>query len=222
MEEASTITTGSKLLDDLLNGGYEKDIVTTVYGPSASGKSNIAMMAAAANADQRVVYVDTESGLSVTRLRQLSDDAEQVLENTMVVQPASLEDQGAALERLKGSVDDVSIVIVDSIAMLYRLKVAKENDIQATNQALAEQIADLIRIARDDETPVLVTNQVYEDFDGGGVNIVGGDILKYGSKCLIELKDEDGREAIVRKHRSMAAGKRVSFTIVDDGIVAPS
>jgi DNA repair protein RadB len=223
MEEASTITTGSPVLDDLLNGGYETDIVTTVYGPSGSGKSNVAMLAAASHADGKVVFVDTESGLSVRRLKQLSDDAEQVLENTMVLQPTSLEEQGKAFEQLKNTLNDsVNIVIVDSIAMLYRLEVARNDDIKQTNQQLAEQSANLIRIARDKQIPVLITNQVYEDFDSGGINLVGGDILQYGSKCLIELRNDDGREAIVRKHRSMPAGKTASFSIVDEGLVPPS
>lgn len=223
MEEASTITTGSSVLDDLLDGGYETDIVTTVYGPSASGKSNVAMLAAVANADGQVVYVDTESGLSVKRLKQLRDDAEDVLDNIMVIQPATLDDQGAAFERLKDSLESsTNLVVVDSVAMLYRLEVARSDDVQSINQRLAEQIANLIRIARDKEIPVLVTNQVYESFeDGDDVNIVGGDILQYGSKCLVELRrdgrDDSLRHAIIRKHRSMAAGKQASFTIVDEG-----
>lgn len=223
MEEANRITTGSDALDDLLNGGYETDIVTTVYGPSASGKSNLAMLAAAANADGKVVFVDTESGLSVRRLQQLSEDSETVLENTMVLQPSSLDEQGAAIEKLKNTLnEDVNLVVVDSIAMLYRLEIAKKNDVQETNQQLAEQSANLIRIARDKMIPVLVTNQVYHDFDDdSSVNLVGGDILKYGSKCLVELEeDEEGRVATIRKHRSMAAGKQIRFRIENSGVVA--
>jgi DNA repair protein RadB len=224
MEEAERITTGSPVLDDLLNGGYETDIVTTVFGPSASGKSNLAMLAAASHAEGKVVFVDTESGLSVRRLQQMSDDAEAVLENTMVLQPSSLDEQGAAFEQLKNTLSEsVNLVVIDSIAMLYRLEIAKHSDVKETNQQLAEQIANLIRIARDKTIPVLITNQVYNDFDeDDSVNLVGGDILKYGSKCLIELqRDADIRYATVRKHRSMREGKSAEFQIVDEGIISP-
>jgi DNA repair protein RadB len=224
MEEAERITTGSPVLDDLLNGGYETDIVTTVFGPSASGKSNLAMLAAASHAEGKVVFVDTESGLSVRRLQQMSDDAEAVLENTMVLQPSSLDEQGAAFEQLKNTLSEsVNLVVIDSIAMLYRLEIAKHSDVKETNQQLAEQIANLIRIARDKTIPVLITNQVYNDFDeDDSVNLVGGDILKYGSKCLIELqRDADIRSATVRKHRSMREGKSAEFQIVDEGIISP-
>jgi len=224
MEEAERITTGSPVLDDLLNGGHETDIVTTVFGPSASGKSNLAMLAAASHAEGKVVFVDTESGLSVRRLQQMSDDAEAVLENTMVLQPSSLDEQGAAFEQLKNTLSEsVNLVVIDSIAMLYRLEIAKHSDVKETNQQLAEQIANLIRIARDKTIPVLITNQVYNDFDeDDSVNLVGGDILKYGSKCLIELqRDADIRSATVRKHRSMREGKSAEFQIVDEGIISP-
>ena len=30
------IPSGSKILDKMLNGGYEKDIITTIYGPTDS------------------------------------------------------------------------------------------------------------------------------------------------------------------------------------------
>ena len=219
--EEETISSGSKVLDDLLNGGYESDIVTTIYGPSGSGKSNIAMMALVANAGKKVFYVDTESGFSVTRLKQLTDEYEKVLDNTVLVTPGSLDDQGTTFEKLKDNVSKkVGLLIVDSIAMLYRLEVAKTNNVKETNQQLAEQIANLIRIARDHNVPVLVTNQVYSSFDDDEVKLVGGDILRYGSKCLIELQKEGSdRKAIIRKHRSMAAGKEAPFKIVDKGII---
>ena len=50
-------------------------------------------------------------------------------------------------------------------------------------------MAYLVEIARKKKIPVLITNQVYTDFDHRDeVKMVGGDLLRYGSKCLIELK----------------------------------
>jgi len=70
--------------------------------------------------------------------------------------------------------------------------------------------------------PVLVTNQVYADFeDKDKVNLVGGDLLKYGSKCLVELQitPSGNRRAIVRKHRSIKEEKEITFKIVEGGII---
>ena len=85
-----------------------------------------------------------------------------------------------------------------------------------------QKAEDWPEIARRKKIPVLITNQVYADFDHRDeVKMVGGDLLKYGSKCLLELKrTEEYREIILRKHRSLPEGKRVKFKIVGPGVEA--
>jgi DNA repair protein RadB len=94
-------------------------------------------------------------------------------------------------------------------------------NIYEVNKQLGSQLSILTEIARKNQIPVLITNQVYQDFEQKDkVNIVGGDLLKYQSKCLIELKksDEGIRTAIIRKHRSIEENKSIQFTITDLGI----
>ena len=38
------IPTGSKILDIMLDGGYEKDVITTIYGPAGSGKTVLCLL----------------------------------------------------------------------------------------------------------------------------------------------------------------------------------
>ena len=67
--------------------------------------------------------------------------------------------------------------------------------------------------------PVLLTSQVYSSFENG-VRIVGGDILSYISKCLIELDYQNNkRKMVLKKHRSMASDKVAGFQIVNEGII---
>ena len=40
------IPTGSKILNEMLNGGYEKDAITTIYGPAGSGKTVLCILCA--------------------------------------------------------------------------------------------------------------------------------------------------------------------------------
>jgi len=94
-------------------------------------------------------------------------------------------------------------------------------NIYEVNKQLGIQLSLLTEIARKNNIPVLITNQVYSDFDQKDkVNIVGGDLLKYQSKCLIELKKvEDGvRKAIIQKHRSIEEEKHIYFRITDLGL----
>jgi predicted 2-oxoglutarate/Fe(II)-dependent dioxygenase YbiX len=61
---------------------------------------------------------------------------------------------------------------------------------------------------------------VYASFENKGVKIVGGDILLYTSKCLLEVEPlHSGRRKIVlKKHRSIAGEKEAFFEIIEKGI----
>jgi RecA/RadA recombinase len=125
-------------------------------------------------------------------------------------------------EKLKELITShVGLVILDSVAMLYRLEMGKTKDVQRVNRDLGVQLAYLTQIARKQHIPVLITNQVYADFEEKDkIKMVGGDLLKYVSKCLVELqKIPGGRRAILHKHRSIEDGKSVDFRIVDKGVV---
>ena len=230
MEEPNNrISTGSKILDIMLEGGYEKDIITTVYGPAGSGKTVLCLLSAIniAKTGKKVIYVDSEGGFSIERLRQITSHInlsyEKVLDNIVFLRPTSFEEQKKSFEKLKELVNDkIGLIIVDTIAMLYRLELSKSEDIHEVNIELGKQIAYLTEIARKNSIPVLITNQVYPDFDNKDkVNIVGGDILKYGSKCLIELQitPNGNRRVILKKHRSIQAEKETLFKIVEGGII---
>ncbi len=217
------ITTGSDLFDYFLEGGYDKDVVTTIYGPSGSGKTNLCLISLAKHYDKKIIYIDTEGSLSVARLKQITDNYEKVLENVIVLKPTDFNEQRKVFEKLKKIMNDsIGLVIVDSIAMLYRLELGQVKDVYSVNRELGVQLASLIQLSRKHKVPVIVTNQVYSDFeDKSKINMVGGDILRYGSKCLIELqKTSKGKKAILRKHRSLPEGKEVEFKIVDAGIVS--
>jgi DNA repair protein RadB len=66
------LATGCSSLDELLDGGLERDAITLVFGEGGSGKTNLALQCARAAARNglRTAYVDTE-GVSSVRLRQV-------------------------------------------------------------------------------------------------------------------------------------------------------
>jgi len=104
------------------------------------------------------------------------------------------------------------------------LKIQKE--ISKINRNLANQLRALNEIARKQNIPIIVTNQVYSSFVKNPneksyereVSMVGGNLLKYWSKCLIELQNFHGkRKLILKKHRSLPV-KELTFEIVESGI----
>ena len=239
----SKISAGAYELNKFLFGGYETDIITTLYGPGASGKSNFCMLLATSQAKKgnKVIFMDTEGGFSIDRIKQfLSKEKDQpnqidaVLQNIFLLKPTSFEEQeldfGKLLKHVKQG--DISLIIVDSIAMLYRLELgdaitSKDNEkISEVNRKLANQLRTLNEISRKQNIPVIVTNQVYSTFTQNNeerqtekkISMVGGDLLKYWSKCLIELQDFRGRRKLtLKKHRSLPI-KSFTFEIINSGI----
>jgi len=223
------IPTGSKVLDKMLNGGYEEGIITTIYGPSGSGKTNLCILAAikVAKQGEKVIYIDTENNFSVERFKQIADALNlnylKTINNMVFFKPVSFTEQKKTFAKLRETLrGKVGLIIVDSIAMLYRLEIGKDNDIYETNRELGKQISYLTEIARNKKIPILLSNQVYADFENKDkVNLVGGDLLKYGSKCLLELQitPSGNRRCIVKKHRSIEEEKEITFKIVEGGIL---
>ncbi len=216
------ISTGTEVFDELLNGGYEKDTVTTVYGPAGAGKSNLCVISALSVARQskKVLFIDTEGGFSIERASQIDPEYKELMRNIIFMKPTSFQGQEKAFQKLKEmNKSNIGLIIVDTIAMLYRLELGKSEDVYSINKSLGLQLAYLSEVARRDKIPVLITNQVYSNFDDrGSVNMVGGDILKYGSKCLIEIqKFHKRRRAILKKHRSLPEGKEIIFEINEHG-----
>jgi len=232
------VMTGSYDLNKWLEGGYENDIITMLYGPSASGKSNFVILAACHNAKKgkKIIFIDTEASFSLDRVKQITGDLPEIaLKNIIILKPTSFQEQKQSFFKLLKELretENIGLVIVDSITMLYRLELADArkigiDEVRKVNNDLVKQIKALYEIARKREIPVLITSQVYSDFlseedwmagKEAGVNVVGGDILKYWSKCIIELQNKHGKKkAIIRKHRSLAE-KEFNFEVVNEGI----
>ncbi|MBI4140065.1 DNA repair and recombination protein RadB [Candidatus Woesearchaeota archaeon] len=218
------LSTGTTIIDEITGGGFERDAVTTIYGPAGAGKTNIAIMAAitAVKEGKKVIFVDTEGGFSIERLKQITGEHEEFLEKVLFFHPTTFEEQVKSFENIKriSEKKEVGLIIVDTISMLYRLERSFNDDSKEFNRELGLQVVALNKIAREKQIPVLITNQVYTSFDNGGVHMIGGDMLKYGSKCLLELQvlPEGKRKAILRKHRSLPVNKEALFEIVQEGI----
>jgi len=219
------ISTGNYEFDKWLFGGFEKDIVTVIYGDSGTGKTNFCLLAAVNQAKKgnKVIYIDTEGGFSLERVKQLSEsEYKRVLENILLLKPANFNEQKEAFKTLlKNLKNQISLIIVDGMTILYRVELAtakeeRTESLSKINSELVKQIKTLAEISRKREIPVIITNQVYRWDEQS--KMVGGDILRYWSKCHIELINENGkRKAILRKHRSLSE-KEFDFIIINEGI----
>lgn len=236
------ISTGSYDLNKWLYGGYEEDTITMIAGSPGSGKTNFCVLTSCSQAKKgnKILFIDTEGGFSVERVKQIAgENYEEYLKNIILLEPVNFKEQKEIFLKLLDKIkkENISLIVVDGMAMLYRLdlgdaiKSKKDEKIKEVNREVARQMRILAEIARKKKIPVIITNQVYNEFISEkdwkksverNTNIVGGDLMKYWSKCIIELKNDRGkRKAILLKHRSLPE-KEMSFVIKDKGVFKKS
>ena len=227
-EDNQKISSNSSL-DALLGGGFEKGTITQIFGPPSSGKSNITLTLAVnvAKNNKKVIYMDTEGGISITRIKQIAgSDFSTVANNIMVFEPTNFLEQNDNLKAidiwLRKNYKDVDLLVLDSAVALYRVDDMKSSKL---NKELGKQMGMLSKIARQYDVAVVLTNQIYNAFDDEGNNdirAVGGTILQYWSKVIIQLERGDElnqRIATLRRHRSIAEGNQAIFSITSRGII---
>ena len=227
IEENEKIKSDSSI-DDLLDGGFQKGMLTQIYGPPSSGKSNIALSVAVnvAKTGKKVVYIDTEGGISIERIKQIAGPFFSTAANNIIVfEPMDFQQQSETVKSLdvwlRKNGDDVDLIILDSAVALYRVDEMKS---YLLSKELRIQIQLLSRLARKYDLACILTNQVFNAFDDEGNNeikAVGGDIIEYISKVIISLERGDEinqRTATLIRHPSISEGRQTTFSITSSGI----
>lgn len=227
IQKTEKILCDCKCIDELLGGGFERGIVTQIYGASGTGKTNICIQlaVAAVRSGKKVVFIDTE-GFSAERFRQIAgDDAKKVAGDIIIYEPASLDQQySSILELDKIMSEKIGLIILDSAALFYRLGLSADDSNEenvALRRELVNQIGLLHGIARKHVIAVVITNQVYKDVSTGELCPIGGNALEHLSKTIILLEKTgtSKRKATLRKHRSKCEGTNCGFMLTDKGVI---
>ncbi|MDI6811297.1 MAG: ATPase domain-containing protein [archaeon] len=156
-----------------------------------------------------------------------SEDVESIARRIMIYEPQSFEQQTSCIKEIDGVIkekegkNNVSLVILDSATLFYRLELDDERSMYL-RKALANQIMHLLEVARRYDLAVLITNQVYTDIENGKLRPPGGSALEHLSKVIVQLERVAGgrgkRRAILKKHRSMPEDTACEFFITSKGV----
>lgn len=212
-EEAPRIPTGCKCIDRLLNGGFRRGTLTEIFGESGTGKTQIAIQAAALSYATGSVFICTEDLFPVTRYNQI---CEHYLKNKtygenvfieLLTHPQEL--ISCVKVRLPKLLDNnkISLLVIDSIAAPFRCEYT--NYIQR-----AEELKDigfsLINLAQKYNFAVICINQVTSTFDESD-NVVPSLGLVWSNMISYRIKISKTNEMI--KYNSRETNVR-SFTLV--------
>ncbi len=193
------ITSGNREFDDFLGNGFENRLISLVYGPSASGKTTLCLQTALWAAKKgRVLFIDSEGGFSIDRLKQMDLDYANYLDNIVVVNVKDFDEQIKVFENLDGMLKGggFSVLIIDTIGMQYR-KALQDSNYNYVNERILTSMRKLKHLAEDYNIPILITNQIYTNMKGESVG-VGGRLLRNFGRYLIELKKEPRRALMLK------------------------
>ncbi len=236
-QKVSRLTTGSKMLDDLLGGGLETQTITEFYGEYGSGKSqmchqlcvNVQLPPEQGGLGGSALYVDTENTFRTERIVQMAQhaglDQEKVVRGIIFADAYTSDHQIYLINNADKVVKEngVRLVIVDSLTSHFRSEYLGREMLAERQQKLNKHMHKLIRLARAFNAVAVVTNQVMSKpdvFFGEAVHPVGGHIVAHTSHTRLYLrKAARGPERIARLVSSpyLPEGESV-FKITGNGI----
>ena len=233
------ISTGSKNLDDLFEGGIESKAVTEIYGEYGTGKTQICHTLCVLVQQQRkykgrsqnkALYIDTENTfrperiVSIALARKL--DPDRALENIIVAKAYNSAHQELIIEETGPIIDfnNVKLLVVDSAVAHYRSEFLGRATLSERQQRLNKFMHMLVRIAEMYAVAIVATNQIQSSPDavfGEAFRPTGGHVVAHTSTYRVFLK-RAGKNRIARMVDSPYHPEReVLFTLNEQGVADP-
>ncbi|MBI4210430.1 MAG: DNA repair and recombination protein RadA [Candidatus Diapherotrites archaeon] len=231
------LTTGSKAVDELLNGGIETQSITEIYGKYASGKTQWCFQTAVmvqlpkekGGLEGNCLYIDSENSFRPERVAAIAEaqglNTEEVMKNIHVARAYNSEHQILLAEKAADMIKEknIKLLIVDSLTSQFRAEFIGRGTLADRQQKLNVHMRTLMKLAEANNIAVLVTNQVMERPDilfGDPTAPIGGNIVAHNSKTRLYLRKskEDKRVAKLVDSPSLPDGEAI-YRVTETGIV---
>ncbi|MCX8153356.1 MAG: DNA repair and recombination protein RadA [Candidatus Bathyarchaeota archaeon] len=199
------LTTGSKALDRILDGGLETQTITEFYGEYGSGKSqichqlcvNVQLPPERGGLNGGALYMDTENTFRLERIVQMAKhlglDPEQVVKNIIYAEAYTSDHQMFLLENADEVIkaNNIKLIIIDSLTAHFRSEYIGREMLASRQQKLNKHMHKLLGLARAFNAVAVVTNQVMakpDVFFGDAISPIGGHIVGHTSHTRIYLR----------------------------------
>ncbi|XP_073348726.1 DNA repair protein XRCC3 isoform X3 [Pagrus major] len=198
LESGLRLSVGCPVLDELLRGGLPVGGVTELSGESGAGKTQLALQLCLSvqyptqhgGLNSGAVYICTEDVFPSSRLQQLISDQSclrsdipptlisrlQFSDHVYIEHTADLESLQVCLSRrvpLLLARGAVRLLVVDSVAALFRCEFQASDWLERTKQLLSFS-STLHHLSQEFNTPVLCINQVTDVFNSSDDTLGSG------------------------------------------------
>ncbi|NWH38786.1 RAD51 protein, partial [Chloropsis hardwickii] len=236
--EIIQITTGSKELDKLLQGGIETGSITELFGEFRTGKTQLCHTLAVTcqlpidrgGGEGKAMYIDTEGTFRPERLLAVAEryglSGSDVLDNVAYARGFNTDHQTQLLYQASAMMAEsrYALLIVDSATALYRTDYSGRGELSARQMHLAS-FQQLLTEATCFGVAVVITNQVVAQVDGAAMfaadpkKPIGGNIIAHASTTRLYLRKGRGETRICKIYDSPCLPEaEAMFAINADGV----
>ncbi|MCK4845384.1 MAG: DNA repair and recombination protein RadA [Candidatus Heimdallarchaeota archaeon] len=214
-EKLIKISTSSKALDTLLDGGVESNSLTEISGEFRTGKTQICFQLCVMTAmdkkygglESGVIYVDTEGTFRPERIVQMCNrfgaPSEEVLNRIHVGRAYNSDHQMVLVLESPKLIRDknVKLLVIDSLTSHFRAEFTGRGALLERQQKLNRFLHQLLRLADVYDMAVVATNQVLSKPDvlyGESIFPIGGNIVAHSCTTRIYLRKGKADKRIAR------------------------
>jgi DNA repair protein RadA len=214
-QKLSKLSTGSKVLDDLLGGGIETQAITEAYGQFGSGKTQLGFQLAVnvqlpkdkGGLKANCLFVDTENTFRPNRVIQLAEalglDPIKTLKNIFVARAYNSDHQVLLVDKATEMIEEnnIRLLIVDSLTSHFRSDYSGRGELAPRQQKLNKHLHSLQKLADTYNLAVYVTNQVQANpaiLFGDPTRPAGGHIVAHQTTYRIYLRKSTGDKRIAK------------------------
>eukprot|EP00897_Mesotaenium_endlicherianum_P007298 jgi/Mesen1/6597/ME000338S05781 len=208
------ISSGSKELDAVLDGGFESGSITEIYGEFRTGKTQLChtlcvtcqLPLQQGGGEGKALYIDAEGTFRPQRLVEIAERfglvGADVLDNVAYARAYNTEHQTKLL--LEAASMMFALVVVDSATALYRTDFNGRGELSTRQLHLGRFLRCLQKIADEFGVAVVISNQVVAQVDGAAmfagpqVKPIGGNIMAHASTTRLALRKGRGEERICK------------------------
>lgn len=211
------ISTGLPRLDDLLGGGIAAGIITDIFGPGGSGKTQLVMQICTNAIHEKIIYQDTSGGFQPKRmieLMQAKNLERKLLDNLMIARVTHVADQIANLEKISHM--RPSLVVIDSISDLFSFEYSKESNSLEKHIKFMEYMHSLSLICIEYKIPVVITNVVRRSGEQDVENLDKSISLFTHKKIRLS---KEGNKFSAQVLPAFGTKKEMSYGITEQGLV---
>lgn len=238
--EIIQLTTGSKELDKLLQGGIETGSITELFGEFRTGKTQLCHQLAVTcqlpvdmgGGEGKALYIDTEGTFRPERLLAIAEryglNGPDVLDNIAYARAYNSDHQTQLLLQASAMMTETryALIIVDSATSLYRTDYSGRGELSERQMHMARFLRTLHRIADEFGVAVVITNQVVATVDGGAMfqadpkKPIGGNIMAHASTTRLYFRKGRGESRVCKIYDSPSLPESEAvFAISPEGII---